>query len=236
MQNELTRDLNQDAIKAAVSSDWQKAVEINLEILTHDPSHLASLNRLGIAYSMLNKKTKAMESFQKAIALDKNNPIAKNNLQRLKSIKANEINKHPLQTSVSFIEEPGKSKVIPLTSPGEPRVFSNLAIGETVNLTANKYKIKITNDSKQFIGYLPDNIARRLISLIKAGYKYKTIIKSVNPKSPSIFIQETHASKKLKGVPSFPLDDLDHLPSLSAGDSSETPRLEIFDPMVNEEG
>lgn len=235
MQNELTRDLNQEAIKAAVANNWIKAKEINEEILIETPDSISALNRLGIALAMLGKKTAAMKSFQKALTLDKNNLIAKNNLARLKVNKDSTLINPSLQTTVSFIEEPGKSKVIPLVSQGEPKVFSGLTIGETVNLVANKYKIKVVSSSKHFIGYLPDNIARRLIDLINAGYKYKVIMKSVNPKSPSIFAQETHASKRLKGAPSFPLDDMDHLPSLSAGDSSETPPLEIFDPLVGED-
>ncbi len=235
MQNELTRDLNQEAIKSAVANDWEKAKEINELILQETPEDIIALNRLGISLAMLNKKPAAMKIFQKALEIDKNNLIAKNNLSRLKINKDTTIINPSLQTTVSFIEEPGKSKVIPLVSQGEPKVFSGLTIGETVNLSASKYKIKVVSASKQFIGYLPDNISRRLIDLIGGGYKYRVIMKSVNPKNPSIFAQEIHASKKLRGAPSFPLDDSDHLPSLSAGDSSETPPLEIFDPLVEEE-
>lgn len=235
MQNELTHDLNQEAIKAAVANDWNKAKELNEEILLQTPDNISALNRLGISLAVLGKKAAAMKSFQKALELDKNNLIAKNNLARLKINKDSTIINPSLQTTVSFIEEPGKSKVIPLVSQGEPKIFSGLTIGETVSLVANKYKVKIVSASDHFIGYLPDNIARRLIDLINGGYKYKVIMKSVNPKSPSIFAQEIFASKKLRGAPSFPLDDNDHLPSLSAGDSSETPPLEIFDPLVGED-
>ncbi len=235
MQNELTRDLNQEAIKAAVANDWNKAIELNEKIITESPDDIPALNRLGIAQAMANKKSAAMKSFQKALELDKNNIIAKNNLARLKVNKDSTLMNPSLQTSVSFIEEPGKSKVIPLVSQGEPKIFSGLTIGEAVNLVASKYKVKVVSNSNHFIGYLPDNIARRLIDLINSGYKYRVILKSVNPKNPSIFAQEIHASKKLRGAPSFPLDDNDHLPSLSAGDSSETPPLEIFDPLVGED-
>lgn len=235
MQNELTHDLNQEAIKAAVANDWNKAKELNEEILLQTPDNISALNRLGISLAVLGKKTAAMKSFQKALELDKNNLIAKNNLARLKINKDSTIINPSLQTTVSFIEEPGKSKVIPLVSQGEPKIFSGLTIGEAVSLVANKYKVKVVSSSDHFIGYLPDNIARRLIDLINGGYKYKVIMKSVNPKGPSIFAQEIYASKKLRGAPSFPLDDNDHLPSLSAGDSSETPPLEIFDPLVGED-
>lgn len=235
MQNELIKDIKQEAIKAAVNNNWPLAIQHNLAIISENPDDVAALNRLGIAYSMSQKNTDAMKTFQQAIKLDPRNQIAKNNIDRLKINKTSGLMNHSLQSTVSFIEEPGKSKVIPLVNQGEPKVFSSLTIGENAELVASKYKIKVTSNSKQFIGYLPDNIAHRLIELLKAGYKYKTTIKSVNPKLPCVFIQEIHNSKKLKGAPSFPLDDASHLPSLSAGDSSEIPPLEIFDPLIGED-
>lgn len=235
MQNELTRDPKQEAIKAALSNNWPLAIEHNLSIINENPEDVSALNRLGIAYSMSQKNSEALKTFQSALKLDPRNQIAKNNIDRLKTNKTSGLMNRSLQATVSFIEEPGKSKVIPLVNQGEPKVFSSLTIGEIANLVANKYKVKVVSESKQFIGYLPDNIAHRLIELLNAGYKYKTTIKSVNPKMPCVFIQETHSSKRLRGAPSFPLDDADHLPSLSAGDSSETPPLEIFDPLVGED-
>lgn len=236
MQNEKSEDIQQEAIKAAVNNDWQRAVELNSQILENFPDDIPCLNRLGISLSMTNKVKDAIKTFEKVIALDSHNQIAKNNLQRLKIIKKAG-NTSPFSTkSFSFIEEPGKSKVIPLVNQGEPIIFSSLNIGEEVDLATSKHKVKAVTISNKFIGYLPDNISKRLIELIDAGYKYRTIMKSVNPKSPSIFVQETHASKRLKGAPSFPLDEIDRLPSLSAGDSSEVPPLEIFDPLAGEEG
>ena len=137
--------------------------------------------------------------------------------------------------TVSFIEESGKSKVIPLVNQAEPKVFSALNIGEPVELGHCKHKVKVTDQKNTFIGYLPDNISHRLLQLLKAGYKYKTVMKSVNAKSPQVFIAETHASKRLRGAPSFPLDENELLPSLSAGESSELPPLEIYDPLMGEE-
>lgn len=236
MQNEKSEDIQQEAIKAAVNNDWQRAVQLNSQILENFPEDIPSLNRLGISLSMTNKIKDAIKTFEKVIELDSHNQIAKNNLQRLKIIKKAG-NTNPFSTkSFSFIEEPGKSKVIPLVNQGEPIIFSSLNIGEEVDLATSKHKVKAVTRANKFIGYLPDNISKRLIELIDAGYKYRTIMKSVNPKSPSIFVLETHTSKRLKGAPSFPLDEIDRLPSLSAGDSSEVPPLEIFDPLAGEEG
>lgn len=234
MNNDNSHDLQQNAIKAAINRNWNEAISLNEKVLEINPEDLPTLNRLGIALSMSKQNKKATENFQKVLAIDPHNHIARNNLSRLKANKKQGLANPYLQT-VSFIEEPGKSKVVPLVSQGEPKVFSSLNIGEPVELTTAKHKVKVGKDSI-FIGYLPDNISSRLLKLIVSGYKYKTVMKSVNPKTPQVFIQEIHTSKKLHGVPSFPLDEKEHLPSLSAGESSETPPLELYDPLVGDEG
>lgn len=234
MNNDSTHDLQQEAIKAAVNKNWNEAVDFNEKILETYPDDVSTLNRLGIAYSMIGKNKKAEEKFKKVIEIDSHNPIAKNNLARLKVNKTTGL-MNPFSQTVSFIEEPGKSKVVPLVSQAEPKIFSTLNIGEPVELGQCKHKVKVVNQKDVFVGYLPDNISHRLLQLIKAGYKYKTVMKSVNSKTPQVFIQETHASKRLKGIPSFPLDDSELLPSLSAGESSELPPLEIYDPLMGEE-
>lgn len=233
MNNDNSHDLQQNAIKAAIAKNWSEAISLNQEILELLSDDIPTLNRLGIALTMAKQNKKAIENFKKVLTIDPHNHIAKNNLTRLKSNKKQGLANPYLQT-VSFIEEPGKSKVVPLVSQGEPKIFSLLNIGEPVELTTAKHKVKVIKD-KVFIGYLPDNISHRLLKLISSGYKYKTVMKSVNPKNPQVFIQEVHTSKRLHGIPSFPLDEKEHLPSLSAGESSESPPLELYDPLVGDE-
>lgn len=234
MNNNSTHELQQDAIKAAVNKNWNEAVSLNEKILETYPEDISTLNRLGIAYSMIGDIKKAEGAFTQVTSIDSHNQIAKNNLQRLKANKsAGLIN--PYAQAVSFIEEPGKSKVIPLVNQAEPKIFSLLNIGEPVEIATCKHKLKVCDQKNNFIGYLPDNFSHRLTQLIKAGYKYKSVMKSVNPKSPQVFIQETHVAKRLRGTPSFPLDENEILPSLSAGESSEIPPLEIYDPLMSEE-
>jgi len=235
MDNDSTHDLTQEAIKAAVNKNWKEAVDLNTKILETFPDDISTLNRLGISYSMIGKNKKAEENFNKVLSIDPHNPIAKNNITRLKANKSTGL-LNPFTQTVSFIEEPGKSKVVPLVSQAEPKIFSALNIGEPVELGHCKHKVKVSDQNGIFVGYLPDNISHRLLQLLRSGYKYKTVMKSVNPKCPQVFILETHASKKLKGVPSFPLDDNELLPTLSAGESSELPPLEIYDPLMGDEG
>ena len=234
MNNNDAHDLSQEAIKAAITQNWKDAITLNEKILVLTPNDIPSLNRLGIALSVTGHKTKAVKAFRAVTTIDPHNQIAINNLKRLQSAK-NGAFMNPTMQHISFIEEPGRSKVIPLTSLGEPKVFSTLSIGQMVELIPCKHKIKIITTDKEHLGYLPDNISVRLIKLLAGGYKYKAVLKSVNPKTPQVFIQETHTSKKLKGATSFPLDENDNLPTLSGGESSETPPLEIYDPLISSE-
>lgn len=234
MNNDNFHDLQQNAIKAAIAKNWSEAISLNEKVLEVLPDDIPTLNRLGIALTMAKKNKLAVENFNKVLSIDPHNHIAKNNLLRLKANKKQGL-ANPYLQMVSFIEEPGKSKVVPLVSQGEPKIFSALNIGEPVELATAKHKVKVIQDSV-FIGYLPDNISSRLLKLIGSGYKYKTVMKSVNPKNPQVFIQEVRTSKRLHGVPSFPLDDKERLPSLSAGESSETPPLELYDPLIGDEG
>jgi tetratricopeptide (TPR) repeat protein len=232
MENPDSNTKHQEAIKAALSKNWDLAIEINQAILQEDPTDTPALNRLGICFSMVGRSREAKASFNKVLEISPKNQIAKNNLNRLK-------NNHDtgllnFQT-VSFIEEPGVSKIFALVNPGEPAVLCSINIGDEVVLHICRRKIRVLTQDKQHIGYLPDLISHRLIEFINAGYKYKAVVKSTNLKIPQILIQETFASKKLKGLASFPLDDNDMLPNLSAGDSSETPPIQMFDPDIPSE-
>ncbi len=107
MNNDLTHDLQQEAIKAAVSKNWHEAISLNQEILEKEPQDISTLNRLGTALSMIGEAKKAEETFNQVIKIDAHNPIAKNNLLRLKSNKNGGL-LNPFIQTVSFIEEPGK--------------------------------------------------------------------------------------------------------------------------------
>jgi hypothetical protein len=49
-------EIHDKAIRAALSGDWEVAVEINLEILSNSPQNIPALNRLGRAYTELGQK------------------------------------------------------------------------------------------------------------------------------------------------------------------------------------
>lgn len=224
------------AIIATLQGRWEDAIGANLEILVSSPHDTAALNRLGIAYLKTKQAGSAKKTFQKVLSLDPFNSIAKTNLKKVSPKFSDDYDNTSLLSNhtFSFIEEPGKSKVIPLANLGEPNIIATLFTGLEIDLKIAARKVKITTKDK-YIGSLPDDISIHLIRLIKAGYKYQTLIKSADTASVQVYIKEIKNSKKLKGVPSFTftqnLDDLD----ISSGNGPTQPPLEIYDPVIDPE-
>jgi|SaaInlStandDraft_7_1057024.scaffolds.fasta_scaffold84614_2 tetratricopeptide (TPR) repeat protein len=227
--------LENKAIHANLNNDWKQAIELNLEIIRIFPKNLASLNRLGVAYLKTSQAQLARKTFNKVLKLNPQNTIALKNLSKLKlqPKDTNSIEKdQPKTTLVNFIEEPGISKIVPLIKPGSPTMIANLTIGDAVTLKPSARRIKaFSEDTKEYIGRLPDDLSLSLSKFIKSGYKYQVVIKSINPQFPQIFIQEIKRSKRLKDTPSFPMRDGKRLVEILPGTPVSHP-LEIFDPLT----
>jgi tetratricopeptide (TPR) repeat protein len=230
--------IEDQAIHAALNSNWEKAIELNLEIIDLLPKNIAALNRLSIAYIKTSQPQLARKTLNKVLKITPTNHIALRNLLNIKHLaKTTSLNTsaRPKTTLVSFIEEPGISRIVPLIKPGSPQVIANLTIGQVVVLKSSERRIKIfTQDTKEYIGRLPDNVSLTLGKLIKQAYKYQVFIKSINPQFPQVFIQETKRPKKLSGIPSFPVKDNQKTAEISDSQPTVHP-LEIFDPLASED-
>ena len=60
--------------------DWQNPITFYNQTLKYAPNSYRILNNLGMAYDDANDQTKAIENYDKAIAIDAKNPVAFNNL------------------------------------------------------------------------------------------------------------------------------------------------------------
>lgn len=228
-------ELERLAIQKALTSSWQEAIDLNIEILDQEPNNIPAINRLAIAYLKSQEPDKSRKHFENVLRLDPYNSIAKNNLKKLSSkASATLLADSPIGChTFSFIEEPGKSKMIPLTNIGEPAIINTIYTGLDVNLTVSGRKIKVETQNKKYIGSLPDDISSHLIRLITAGYKYKSLIRSADVTKVEVFVQEVKSNPKMKGILSFSnghfLDNLE----ISAGNTKQPP-LEIYDMEIGE--
>lgn len=220
------------AIQAALHGNWEEAIRLNTQIVENNSENTSALNRLGIAYLKTGQLQNAKRAFQKVLEIDQFNSIARANIKRVtpKFSKEFETSTPLSNHTFSFIEESGKSKVIPLANIGEPHIIANLYTGLECSLKPAGRKVKVTAADGQYIGSLPDDISIHLIKLMKAGNRYQTLIKSADTNTVQVFIRELKRSKKVESVPSFSTANLDDLET-SSGNQPSQPPLEIYDPV-----
>lgn len=195
--------LAQKAINFALSGEWEKAIEANLEITKESPEDTEALNRLARAYSELGKVTNAKKIAQKVIKIDPSNIIAQKCLEKLKTAKDGDRRVFNKITSEAFLEEPGKTKLITLMNPGDDKILGSIDSGEEVKLLTSSHRVSIMSMDGKYIGRLPDDLAARVISHIKSGNKYQVFIKSAEPKDVTVFMKSDS--------PSFPTEKIDYV-------------------------
>lgn len=198
----MLKSLSNQAIAAALRADWQSAININLEIVKDNPNHIPTLNRLAKAYGELGQNDEAQSYYQKVLELDRYNSIALKNSQVIKHHQPQK-NHPPFNLNLNFIDEPGKTKTLPLTRLGDQKVITSLVPGQIVHLTPKNHSICVTTDNQEHIGALTDDIAYLLKHAINLGNQYEVAIKVATNQKVWIFIRETFRDERLKDSPTF---------------------------------
>ena len=195
--------LKNQAIQTALDGNWQNAIAINKTLVSENPDDVDALNRLALAYAITGKLKEAKSTYQKVINLDPLNPIALRNLKKLKE-KGISLGNGNTNTQINnkFLEEPGKTKVVELVNIAQPQIVESLRTGQSIFLSIKRLKIFVL-EGKQYIGVLPDDIAKRLIKFINSGCIYEGYIKSSNQHKVTVFIKEVKKVTKFKDQPSF---------------------------------
>jgi len=201
-----SNSLTNQALQAAYSGDWNTAIDLNQQLINQDPDNLEAHNRLAKSYLETNQPQKAYQTYQQVLKQDTYNTIAQKNLKRLEHYAQHpDINHQAVNyPTVSFIEEPGISKTVQLTCPGEPSILAKVDAGDQVLITPHKRYICITTEHKIHLGRIPEDLSLRLVNLINGGNQYQAWIKSVDSQCVKIFIKETHRAPQFKDIPSFP--------------------------------
>lgn len=194
-------DLQDKAIKSALSGDWEAAVELNLEILATSPENITALNRLGRAYTELGQKEAAKDAYSQVLKIDKYDTIASKNLKLLPHQKNNMASVE--LASEDFIESPGITKSTGLIKVASRDILLSLVCKQKLKLVPRTRLISIVTLDKICIGYLPDDLSLRLQSLIKSGYSYTACLKGASDNTSTIFIREEKRPKRPSAGPSF---------------------------------
>lgn len=217
-------NLHQQAIKAALNSDWQEALKLNQLIIDTDPQNVDALNRQARAYFELGKLSLAKKFYSETLRYDPYNPIATKNLKIIKTFKKDHAdgNNHKQHyngrteqiLASMFLQEPGKTKIVNLIKVAEPQKLSRCFCGMEVEMSIKNRKLTVFDPEGGYLGVIPDDISYKLMRLVKGGNKYQVFVKSIRFNGLSVLIRETLRSKKFKNQPSF----LDYRPMTQTAD------------------
>lgn len=195
-----------ESINAALASNWERALELNLALAKEYPDDPETFNRLARAYLELGQVSKAREHYNKVLKIDPYNSIATKNLKRLGSLRKKDIQEGVAKNGNVdpdiFLEEPGKTKVINIVDLAMPKVLASLRIGEPVQLVPQKNFVIVLSSEGKRVGKVAAEWSKRLAKALRAGSKFTALVKSAQIKSSSepslsIFVKETKRSSKL---------------------------------------
>jgi len=200
--------LAQKAVGLALEGKWEDALAVNQEIISSDPTNTEAFNRLAHAYSETGNIEKAKEMAKKVLEIDPANNIAQKCLERWEVARHLDGAPSAAVSPEAFLEESGKTKIINLLNLGDSSNFANLDYGDEVFLSAHSHRVSIVDHNGKYLGKIPDDLAARLKTLLKAGNKYTALIKSIGRKEITVFIREIENKTDMA---SFPLEKIDYV-------------------------
>lgn len=203
--------LAQKAISSALKGNWSESVETNKALLVENPEDVDALNRLARAYAELGNLRNAKITANKVLKIDPYNSIATKSIAKWKSANGATPSATAVLDPNMFIEEPGKTKVIPLLHLGGKSVIDSLVFGQEVCMHTQGHRVSICANDGKYIGRLADDLSTHIKNLIKCGNEYRCFIKSMSDKSVSVFIKETVRDESVADIPSFSGDKMDYV-------------------------
>jgi len=204
-------DLSQHAIAAALRGDWQEALKLNLKIINSDGDHPDVLNRTARAYAELGEMKKALGLAKKVLTIDPFNAIAQKSITRWNTVKNGKVSSSTHLSARAFLEEPGKTKIVPLVKLSDPKTLLSLDCGSEVVISPHQHSISINNTSGKYIGRLPDDIANRISKLMNHGNEYQAYVKCATTNEVKLFLREIKRAKEVSHIPSFPSEKLQYV-------------------------
>jgi tetratricopeptide (TPR) repeat protein len=200
------KENTQIAVDSAMRADWNKAIQINFDIIDKFPWDPEPYNRLGKALSENGQNKKAIQAFQCALVISPNSPIAKKNMKRLEKTSGLKASIAVSSTTPgrSFIEETGRTGITKLVNI--PRNFdvTDLIAGHGVDLISVDRGMRILDRKGKEIGSIEPKLALRLKKLVEGGNTYSANITSAGEDGVTVIIRETYRHPAQSNKPSFP--------------------------------
>ena len=203
MSDVIVSDLT--AINAALAQDWKEAIRINTALLKTDKTNISFLNRLGFAYLQSGQLTLAKKTFLKVTKLDTYNQIAIKNLKKIGSVRQKDLIKGNKKQvlPMSFLEEPGKTKIVECVNAAPIGALATVFPGEEVELKARNHVVEVRSAGHIYLAALPDDLSFRLIKFLAVGNTYQALVQSIGKNTLTVFLRELTRGKRFATQPSF---------------------------------
>jgi Tetratricopeptide repeat len=203
----LKRQRADQAIQLALQSRWEEAAAINRSIISVFPSDVDAYNRLGKALMEMGESEEARQAYEKTLALEPGNSIARKNLERLdarKSIAAVRVESPKSIDPSLFIAQTGSTGIANLKGI-VPETLAGLTAGDTLNLRIQSHTVAVETVSGDPLGVIEPKLGLRLARLIEGGNRYVAAVASLSNGGVRIIIREIYQHPSQQGKPSFPV-------------------------------
>jgi hypothetical protein len=201
----LRKQMSDQAVKLAVSSRWEEAVNANRDYLRMFGDESDVYNRLGKALTELGQITEARKAYGRTLELEPTNTIARRNLDKLAGMKdaagANVLPASQVDTRL-FIEETGKATTATLQAV-DAEQGATLDAGDLVELQVQGKAVNVHTKAGVYVGMIEPRVGLRLASLMSGGNRYSAAMVSVSG-DLKVMIRETFQHPSQIGKVSFP--------------------------------
>lgn len=198
----IKKQMGDQAVKFAISGQWEQAVEINRNMLTLLGEEHEIYNRLGKALMEVGKITDARSAYARSLEIDPTNTIARRNLDRLGSMQDASGSAPSMIDTRMFVEESGKSTPA-LLQAVDPDVLADVDAGDVVVLKAEGNAVNAYRTSGEYVGMVEPRIGLRLSRLMNAGNRYSAALITASG-DIRVMIRETYQDPTQVGRVSFP--------------------------------
>lgn len=186
------------AIQAALSADWETAINANLLLLKENPEDIDALMRLSHAYLATGNFKSAKKLAKQVTQIDPSNTLAQKCLIKCTSL---ENGKHTVSFGKvsldNFLEEPGRTKTVTLNHLGTPKTIASLIPGEKLIVATTKRQASIQNEREAHVGHIPDDVAAWIIHHKKLGDGITAYVKSASAQTVIILLKLKNSSTLL---------------------------------------
>ncbi|HET7700176.1 MAG TPA: tetratricopeptide repeat protein [Candidatus Limnocylindria bacterium] len=201
------RALAEQAVAAALESDWARALEANQKILADRPDDVDARNRLGRALLEQGKLEEAKAAFAEVLKAEPYNSIAIRGSQRVAQLiehKSKSVTTTTRTQPRLFIEDMGKTGILRLINPAPAHILARYSAGAECELREQEGLMAVHARDGELLGFLEPKVGRRLIDLIRTGTQYVSAIVSNEQANARVAIREVFQSAENASRISFP--------------------------------